>query len=251
MSLFRPRGFFNREGYPQFPQYPHYPQYPQYPQHFPQQHPYNPYFQNMQRHMPYGPQNMPHMPQHSRRQMMHGAPQGLPQGGQAPYHDPSVRFEPMPDGSMPPGIQAQPQMAQPSPAEIQAPSAEVQTPPLPQSAPQGELQNFLQGEANGLRFYENLAAMSGVSEAQKSQISAFLEYRKQNGQQFTNILAGWAPETPEIAQIRSFRDGIAFALMQESQQLRKISSIQRDIPQALIYNKIADIAQLMAISAVA
>jgi hypothetical protein len=111
------------------------------------------------------------------------------------------------------------------------------------------LQSFLQGEANGLRFYENLATMPGASEAQKSHISAFLELKKQNGQQLTNILAGWAPETPEIAQIRSFTDGIAFALMQESQQLRKISAIQKDIPLTLIYNKIADIAQLMAISA--
>jgi hypothetical protein len=115
--------------------------------------------------------------------------------------------------------------------------------------PNDDLKNFLQGEFNGLQFYEGLATAPGANEAQRAQIQALLEHRKQSGQQLGNLAANWMPNAPKLAEIEDFRAGLSFALLQESEQLRKALALDAALPSAILHSKTADIACLIACAA--
>jgi len=172
----------------------------------------------------------------------HPPPQ-MPQ--QQPYHDPSVRFEPMPGGTLPPHLGGGANAAPPA-----------QQPPMPTPTP--ELGNFLQGESNSLLFYENLAKAANAGEAEKEQALSLLESKKQNLHKLQNfhkqVAGDWTAEqgqapAPEIAD---FRQGLKFALSQESKLLRAAANIhaglkdpgQQHFMASVLYGKVADIAEL-------
>ncbi|MCL2350421.1 MAG: hypothetical protein FWC67_02965 [Defluviitaleaceae bacterium] len=248
MSIFRRNGFFNRN------QQQHH-----------QQRPFNPYFQNNMNSAPmpnmqnfhHGHANfrgqMPQMGQMPQQQMpphMHQRPPMQQQRQQqAPYHDPSVRFEPIPDGMLP----GQPQIP-PQPAPQQQ---HPQTPqPQHHLAVAEKFKEFVQGEANGLIFYESLAK----AEEFEGQMESFVGIRAEGARQLTSIykqatMADFAPEQAKTPDVDNFRAGLSFALMQESKQLRELSAIQSNIKDerlakqvsTVLHNKIADIAHLMSL----
>jgi len=170
----------------------------------------------------------PHMPMQGQRQGFMPMPPSLPphppQPNQ-PYHDPAVRFEPLPS-QMPPNM------------------------PAAANAPEG-LKIFLQGEHNSLLFYEKLASAGNTSQRQKEQLAVILE-GKRNGLSSFQSLNVQAAEQPEV---QDFRTGLSFALEQEAGLLREAAALyasakdagQQQLINSIIYSKIADIAQLLTL----
>ncbi|MCL2234934.1 MAG: hypothetical protein FWB98_00645 [Defluviitaleaceae bacterium] len=180
-----------------------------------------------------GRQQMPQMPQVTPRQMPMQQAQAHPQHQQqaqtqAPYSDPSVRFEPIPQGLLPPG------MAAPAPA-----------PPQPSQAPPqtntDNLKTFIQGEVNSLAFYQKL---SEVSEAHKGRILELIDHKKKANPDLVQLQA---TEETKVDDVTDFASGISFALLQESRQLRELAGHGQEKTGTAIANKIADIAHLMSI----
>ncbi|MCL2854755.1 MAG: hypothetical protein FWE21_03960 [Defluviitaleaceae bacterium] len=137
---------------------------------------------------------------------------------QQPYHDPSVRFEPFPEGLTPPNPGAQ---NNPNNPGTQAP-----------------LQTYIQGEANSIAFYQKLAS---VSEGHKQHILDLIDQKNKN---IAPLIGAHPPKEPNVDNVTSFEQGLAFALRQESKLLREAAQIKKG---DVIANKIADIAYLISL----
>ncbi|MCL2619605.1 MAG: hypothetical protein FWD97_01555 [Defluviitaleaceae bacterium] len=176
--------------------------------------------QNRQQMPAYQPQRQ-QPPQQMHPMMPMQPPQ---QQGKAPYSDPSVRFEPIPEGMLPPG------MTIPTTAEAPAkPSTDT-------------IKNFLQGEVNSLAFYEKL---SKVSETYKERVLELISHKKSGN---PLLLQANVTEETKVDEVDDFASGISHALLQESRQLREMTKIKDgSITPVLLANKIADIAHLMSL----
>lgn len=176
-----------------------------------------------------GPAPAPVLPQRP-QSLPPSLPPHPPQPKQ-PYHDPSVRFEPMP-GNAPHSL----------PAAMGSPS---------------ELKAYLQGENNSIAFYESLAKAGNANDFQKEQASAILQSKRKSVQGLQNfhkqVAGNWAPEHNETAPVDDFKTAVTFALEQETRLLREATAIYAGLKDpagqhfmnSLLYNKVADITLLM------
>lgn len=182
------------------------------------------------RHQMQSRQQMPaYQPQRQQTpQQMHPQmsmqPQGQGQQGNVPYSDPAVRFEPIPEGLIPPG------MSLPTTAEA------------PVKSSVDNLKTFMQGEVNSLAFYEKL---SNISQSHKDKVLELIQHKK-NGNPL--LLQANPDEEIKVDEVDDFASGISHALLEESRQLREMTKIKDgSISPALLANKIADIAHLMSL----
>ena len=157
-----------------------------------------------------------------------------------PTGDPNVKFEPLPEGFS------------------TSPAVPVAAGPV--ASPIQRLINLAQGENNSIIYYENLLRSRGVNDDSKELISELLNSKRQQLGNMVDLyrLAAkrdWAPQEMQIEEVRDFRAGISYALLQESRLLREITQIQAGLSDdlqkrtidSLLHNKIADIAHLMAV----
>jgi len=263
MAQFPMGGFFNR------PQQhnPHFGQFPQRPGHGMMGNMQRPGpgpgpMQQMPMGMPrFGPTNPGHPPQqHAPRgtfppQMGTNMPQmGAPAQQMPPMHllnptnDPNVRFEPIPGGMMPPGANAEP-MPQPTSPLVGAADIII------------KLGNLTQGESNSIVFYENMASSARISEKDKELVAELLANKRRQIENVTGLYRNltnseWAAaKDMKVEGTRDFRADITYALLQESRLLREASQIYADLGDPMhqrtmntvLYNKVADIAHLMAL----
>jgi len=208
----------------------------------------NPHMGGMNRgNMPHRLPNMPHaMPQQQRppQQNMPPMPQQQrpPQQNMPPMHllnpasDPSVRFEPIPEGfAGSTGSAAANDLA-------------------------GKISDLIQGETNSIAYYESLVKSHGVTEENRELVLELLNSKRQQVQNITDLYrmmakTDWRPKEMEIESTKNFRVGISYALLQESRLLRDVSRIysnindemQQRVMNSVLHSKIADIAHLMAI----
>ena len=179
-----------------------------------------------------------------------------------PTNDPSVRFEPIPEGMMPPSAQ---QPAAPSPSSIhQMPPNIPNTPATPTESNAGgivnKLSDYVQGESNSLIYYENLSKSPRISEEHRELVLELTNNKKQHVQHIAQLYKtltknDWVAQDMKIADTRNFKADVAYALLQESRLLREASHIYQNldseahqrIMNSMLHNKIADIAHLMAL----
>ncbi|MCL2376656.1 MAG: hypothetical protein FWC76_04585 [Defluviitaleaceae bacterium] len=213
---------------------------------------------------PYPPANVPNaMPRGHMGQMPMPQQAGPPAQQMPPMHllnptnDPSVRFEPMPAGMVPPGGTEAPKQAPPQMPQQAAPN----------TSPDGNaggiisrLSDYVQGESNSLVYYESLSKSPRISEDVRELVLELMNNKKQhvhNAAQMYRELAKseWGAKDMKIADAKSFKADIAYALLQESRLLREASGIALNLDNAahqkimnsMLHNKIADIAHLMAL----
>ena len=224
------------------------------------------------------PQNQ-HMQNNQIKNAPHGAHQHNPQiqhphnqnfrnqnpqnQGQAPYHDPNVRFEPYnPQNTH----QNQNQHNQPQPAP--------QAPPLglpahnmkaTQDARAGQstkavslyddFKNLAQAEANSVVFYDHLANHKDAGDEHKQYIATIIENKKTAQSHLTRAMGRDLATTQGMAHPpESFYQGLAYAVLQESELLRHIAKVYENVEEAklaklmsiLLHHKTADIATLLA-----
>ncbi|MCL2576322.1 MAG: hypothetical protein FWE33_07785 [Defluviitaleaceae bacterium] len=150
-----------------------------------------------------------------------------------------------------------PPMPVPSQAPPMANAPNQQISPEAQDALIGKIQEFAQGEANSLRFYETLINLAG---GQKDVILGLIESKKQTNQKasefYTAALGmGWTAEETKIGEIGDYKNGLAYAKAQEAKLLREAANIcvdmehekQRTYMNYILQNKIADITILNAL----
>jgi len=278
--MFRNNSFMNRgQNVPRGTFSPNQGAFPQNPQNMPSmpnmhgshnmqgnmQAPYPP--QNMGRHMPQPQRPMHQMPpQHMAPQMPQQGQQMPPMSALNPQNDPHVRFEPVP-ANMQPATQGT--APTPPPPQISRPH-ELQAPPAQQPAPanvqipeglQIKLSDFMQGESNGMRFYEGLTKLTGISERERQLVAELLESKKKQMQKASLLhlnlaKSEWAAKDMTTESASNFRGGISYALLQESRLLREASGIYESLVEAsplkgaalaVVHGKIADIAHLMSL----
>ena len=260
MAQFPMGGFFNRprQNYLHSGQFQ---QYPQMPGHQGQGQGQG-MMGNMQRSMPiprFGPANPNHFPQQN-------VPRGTfppanmpgsqmpPQQQMPPLHllnptnDPNVRFEPIPGGMAPTGTNPG-QMPQSAPTLVDAADIII------------KLSNLTQGESNSIIFYENMAKASGITKKERELVTELLDNKQRQMENVTGLYRNltnseWvAAKDMRVEETRNFRADIAYALLQESRLLREASQIYTNLDDAahqrvmnsVLYNKVADIAHLMAL----
>ena len=170
------------------------------------------------------PRQMPMQQTRPHPQHQHQAQAQTP--AQAPYSDPSVRFEPIPQGLLPPGTPTPP-----PPPPTQA---------LPQTNTE-DLKTFIQGEVNSLAFYQKL---SEASETHREQILELIDHKKRANPDLVQLQTA---EETKVDDVADFARGLSYALMQESRQLRELAGAGQEKTGSAVANKIADIAHLMSI----
>ncbi|MCL2353005.1 MAG: hypothetical protein FWC69_00070 [Defluviitaleaceae bacterium] len=187
--------------------------------------------------------------------------------GQAPYHDPSVRFEPYNPQNTPHSTHQQNQHTQPHPAP--------QAPPLglpahnmkaTQDARAGQstkavslyddFKKLAQAEANSIAFYDHLANHKDARDEHKQYIATIIENKKTAQSHLTRAMGRDLATTQGMAHPpESLHQGLAYAVLQESELLRHIAKVYENVEEAklaklmsiLMYNKTADIATLAAL----
>jgi len=207
------------------------------------------------RNMP-GMMNMPNQSNQSNMGNMQNVSQML-----NPTNDPHVRFEPVPDNmqgvaqatapmsSVPSNVSQPIQQNQPSAAQAVMGDAMAQ-----------RLANLLQGEGNSIVYYGNLVKAHGAQAREKQLINELIEIKRRQLKYATEMYRGlvnseWGGTEMMTQQVGNLRDGISYALLQESRLLREASQIYADMGGsaaqggmlAVLHGKIADIAHLMAI----
>jgi len=264
MAQFPMGGYFNRprQNFPHHGQFPQSPQMPGHgmmgnmhrPMQMPMQAPgfphanQNPY--HPQQNVPRGtsPQNFGRQ-QHPNTNM----PQQMPPMNMLnPTNDPNVRFEPIPNGMVPPG-------GAPPQNSLQAP----QVSPALSSAAELiiMLSSLTQGESNSITFYENMARSSAVSGKDRELVEELLSNKRRQMESVSGLYRSltnseWASAKDiKVEETRNYRADIAYALLQESRLLREASQIYANLDDAahqrtmntMLHNKVADIAHLMSL----
>jgi hypothetical protein len=266
MAQFPMGGFFNRprQNFPHSGQFQQYPQMPghrgmmgnmQRPMSLPPDfRPGNPdpgnqnYFP--QQNVPRGTfplANMPH-PQMTPMRQMPPQQQMPPMHLLNPTNDPNVRFEPVPGRMIPPGANPE-QMPPAGPTLVDAADIII------------KLGSLAQGESNSIVFYENMAKTSGIAKRESELVTELLgnkgqqmEIVKELYRNLTN--SEWAASKDmKVEETRNFRADISYALLQESRLLREASQIYANLNDgahqkamnSVLYNKVADIAHLLAL----
>jgi len=171
-----------------------------------------------------------------------------------PTNDPHVKFEPIPNGFVPPSNAAAPGPAHPTQAPS-SPAADIN----PNSIA-NRLSDYAQGESNSLIYYENLSRSSQISEERKGFVQELIDNKKQHVHNMAQLYRElskqeWVAHDMKIAGATNFKSAISYALLQESRLLREASQIylnmnneaHQRIMNSVLYNKIADMAHLMAL----
>jgi len=214
------------------------------------------------RNMP-GMMNMPNQPNMGNVQ---NTPQMPPMQLLNPTNDPHVRFEPIGD-NMQGAAQTMP-VAPPGNAPSNIGQANQNAQPFQTSMGQAamgdaitqRLANLLQGEGNSIVFYGNLVKARGTQAREKQLINELIETKRRQLRYTTEMYKGlanseWGGTEMMTQQIGDLREGISYALLQESRLLREASQIYADMGTSaaqggmltVLHSKIADIAHLMAI----
>ena len=195
--------------------------------------------------MPHLPANIPpQIPQHN---------QGMPPMHLLnPTNDPNVRFEPIPNGTTPPG-------GMPAQSPMQAP----QVPSAISNAAEIIIMvsNLTQGESNSITFYENMAKSPAITKRDKELVEELLNNKRKQMENLSGLYRGltnseWAAaKDMKIEETRNYRADIAYALLQESRLLREASQIYANLSDvahqrvisSVLHSKVADIAHLMSL----
>ncbi len=227
--------------------------------------------QQMQRGQVWGQQQMPPrqwqaQPQRQQPQQMRSqTPQAQPN---KPLPD-GVNYQPLDEKTLAeirrvvpnhPGLTMLPQSNEQGSqvAPIQEPQADPQaafTPPMPafDSRVVKALENFIQGEHNGAKFYDNLASRA-TSDRQKKIVSGVCESCKKRGNGYNNLYRNFTDtdfnvSDVELMGVRSFRDGVYAAIYEENTSLRELSDLFGEVNDeptnralmSALYRKVSDI----------
>lgn len=204
-------------------------------------------FQGMQSgHNMQGMTNMPSVPNQPSVGNMQNVSRML-----NPTNDPHVRFEAVPEHMQ--------QAASPTPSVVPAAPVNVGQANIGEVMVQ-RLANLLQGEGNSIVYYGNLVKASGAKAREKQLINELIESKRRQLRHAVEMYKGvasseWGGQEMQTQHIGNLRDGISYALLQESRLLREASQIYadmggsaaRDGMLSVLHGKIADIAHLMAI----
>jgi len=191
-----------------------------------------------------------------------------PRPASAPYHDPSVRFEPI-----------SPELLDSLPSEQRAifeknynsehPPSNNPSPSQPTSLPPSggvnkelgdKIARLVSGEVNSIKFYEAIAQKAeGISSKQKAALSQIADNRKRQLKQLQNFFGQTAQtslsdDSEPSSQVPDLRQSLNYAIAQESALLSEAVEVLEHVVDPMhnrainmsIFRKIADLAMLVS-----